>query len=111
MLIFLVLVIIIVGVVALSVITVRQHTMHIVEVFGKFYNAKDAGLRFKVPYPIGIVVGNVDLRIMELVKGLERTSEDWSWNNPKAAAIEFEKNNQDFKIVEPEFPFNESRIN
>jgi len=48
--------------------------------------------------------------VMELVKGLERTSEDWSWNNPKAAAIEFEKNNKDFKIVEPEFPFNESRI-
>ena len=42
--------------------------MQIIEVFGRFYNAKHAGLRIKVPYPIGIVVGTVDLRIMELVK-------------------------------------------
>jgi cephalosporin hydroxylase len=49
--------------------------------------------------------------IMELVQGLDRTSEDWSWNNPKAAAIEFEKMNNNFKIVEPKFPFNESTIN
>ena len=48
--------------------------------------------------------------IMQLVKGLERTSEDWSWNNPKEAAIEFENNNLNFKIVEPKFPFNESGI-
>lgn len=66
--IILIFLLIIVGIVALSVITVKQHTMQVVEVFGRFYNAKDAGLRFKVPYPIGIVVGTVDLRIMELVK-------------------------------------------
>lgn len=49
--------------------------------------------------------------IMELVDGLDRTSPDWKWNNPKAAAIEFEKMNHNFKIVEPIFPFNESTIN
>jgi cephalosporin hydroxylase len=49
--------------------------------------------------------------IMELVEGLERTSPDWSWNNPKAAAIQFQKENKNFVIVEPEFQFNESSIN
>lgn len=49
--------------------------------------------------------------IMELVEGLDRTDKDWNWNNPKAAAIEFESLNQNFKIIEPNFPFNESKIN
>jgi cephalosporin hydroxylase len=48
--------------------------------------------------------------IMELVKGLDRTGEDWDQNNPKAAAIEFTKNNPDFVIDQPAFPFNESQI-
>ena len=48
---------------------------------------------------------------MELVEGLDRTDKDWNWNNPKAAAIEFESLNQNFKIIEPNFPFNESKIN
>lgn len=68
MLIFFISIVILAGLIALSVITVKQHTMQVIEVFGRFYNAKDAGLRFKVPYPIGIVAGTVDLRIMELVK-------------------------------------------
>lgn len=49
--------------------------------------------------------------IMELVEGLDRTAKDWTWNNPKAAAIEFESQNPSFKITEPDFPFNESLIN
>jgi len=49
--------------------------------------------------------------IMEKVEGLSRTSKDWTWNNPKAAAIEFESQNKNFKIVEPKFPFNEGLIN
>jgi cephalosporin hydroxylase len=49
--------------------------------------------------------------IMELVKGLDRTEPDWDWNNPKAAALEFVKQNSNFIIEEPEFPFNESIIN
>jgi cephalosporin hydroxylase len=48
--------------------------------------------------------------IMELVCGLDRTSENWNYDNPKAAAIEFAKNHSNFEIVEPEFPFNESTI-
>ncbi|MCP9749912.1 cephalosporin hydroxylase family protein [Ferruginibacter sp. HRS2-29] len=48
--------------------------------------------------------------IMELVKGLDRTGDDWDWNNPKAAAIEFVAQNPDFIIEEPPFPFNESIV-
>lgn len=48
--------------------------------------------------------------IMEMVKGLDRTGEDWEWNNPKAAAIEFADQNSNFIIEEPQFPFNESII-
>ena len=48
--------------------------------------------------------------IMEVVKGLDRTGEDWEWNNPKQAALEFVKQNRNFMIVEPSFPFNESMV-
>jgi cephalosporin hydroxylase len=48
--------------------------------------------------------------IMELVCGLDRTSPDWDTNNPKAAALEFVKDNHDFIIEIPAFPFNESAI-
>ena len=48
--------------------------------------------------------------IMELVCGLDRTSPDWKTNNPKAAAVEFVKNNKDFIIDAPVFPFNEGLI-
>lgn len=48
--------------------------------------------------------------IMELVKGLDRTEADWDWNNPKAAALEFVKQNPNFIIEEPQFPFNESIV-
>lgn len=48
--------------------------------------------------------------IMENLVGVPRSSEDWSWNNPKAAAAEFVKENDSFFIEEPEFPFNEGII-
>lgn len=48
--------------------------------------------------------------IMEQIAGAPRTNEDWSWNNPKAAAEEFVKEHKDFIIVEPGFPFNEGNI-
>jgi hypothetical protein len=47
---------------------------------------------------------------MELVCGLDRTSPEWITDNPKAAAIEFVKNNKNFIIQSPPFPFNESSI-
>lgn len=48
--------------------------------------------------------------IMETVAGAPRTADDWSWNNPKAAAEEFVAAHPEFEIVEPEFAFNEGSV-
>ena len=48
--------------------------------------------------------------IMEEMVGAPRTSDDWFWNNPKAAAEEFVKTHDNFVIEEPVFPFNEGLI-
>jgi cephalosporin hydroxylase len=45
----------------------------------------------------------------ELV-GAPRSQSDWSWNNPRQAALEFVKDNPDFRIEELVFPFNEGNI-
>jgi len=49
--------------------------------------------------------------IMEQLVGAPMTQPDWSWNNPKAAVLEFVERNSDFTIEEPRFPFNEGVIN
>ncbi len=49
--------------------------------------------------------------IMEQVVGAPRTHRDWSWNNPRHAALEFVAAHPDFEICEPSFPFNEGMIN
>jgi cephalosporin hydroxylase len=48
--------------------------------------------------------------IMEQVAGAPRTEPDWSWNNPRRAALEFVEQNPAFLIEEPGFVFNESRL-
>ena len=48
--------------------------------------------------------------IMEKLVGAPRSSDDWEWNNPKAAAEEFIKTNDDFVLDEPKPPFNEGII-
>jgi cephalosporin hydroxylase len=48
--------------------------------------------------------------IMEDVVGAPRTKPDWSWNNPKAAAIEFVAQDPRFVIEEPPFSFNEGVV-
>jgi cephalosporin hydroxylase len=48
--------------------------------------------------------------IMEEVVGAPRTEPDWSWNNPKQAALDFVAANSDFIIEEPPFHFNEGSI-
>lgn len=48
--------------------------------------------------------------IMEQVAGAPRTQSDWSWNNPRRAALEFVEKNPDFVIEEPQFAFNESEL-
>lgn len=48
--------------------------------------------------------------IMAEVAGAPRTESDWSWNNPKSAALEFVAEHPDFVIEEPGFLFNEGTI-
>ncbi len=48
--------------------------------------------------------------IMEQLVGAPRTQLDWSWNNPKQAALQFVAENPNFIIEEPEFLFNESNL-
>jgi cephalosporin hydroxylase len=48
--------------------------------------------------------------IMEEVAGAPRTQSDWTWNNPRQAALEFVRQNPDFRIEEPPSLFNEGNI-
>lgn len=48
--------------------------------------------------------------IMEQVAGAPRTQPDWTWNNPKQAALEFVKEHPAFAIEEPAFLFNEGNV-
>lgn len=48
--------------------------------------------------------------IMGQVVGAPRTSPDWSWNNPRQAALEFAATHPEFEIVEPGLFFNEGSI-
>jgi cephalosporin hydroxylase len=48
--------------------------------------------------------------IMEKVAGAPRTKPDWSWNNPRQAALEFIQSNKKFVIEKPSFVFNEGSV-
>lgn len=48
--------------------------------------------------------------IMEQLAGAPRSQDDWTWNNPRQAALEFVANNPDFAIEEPGFAFNEGNV-
>lgn len=48
--------------------------------------------------------------IMEKLTGAPRSSPDWSWNNPRQAALEFVAESPDFVIEEPQFAFNEGAV-
>lgn len=48
--------------------------------------------------------------IMEKVAGAPRTQNDWAWNNPRQAALEFLASNSDFVMEEPDFMFNEGAV-
>lgn len=48
--------------------------------------------------------------IMERLAGAPRSSPDWTWNNPRRAALEFVAENADFVIEEPRFAFNEGNV-
>jgi cephalosporin hydroxylase len=48
--------------------------------------------------------------IMEKVAGGPRTQPDWTWNNPRQAALEFVSAHPEFTIEEPSFLFNEGNV-
>ena len=48
--------------------------------------------------------------IMRDMVGAPRSNDDWDWNNPSTAAIEFVKTHHDFILDEPKAPFNEGMI-
>jgi cephalosporin hydroxylase len=48
--------------------------------------------------------------IMGEVVGAPRTQPDWSWNNPRQAALAFVERHPDFAIREPPFLFNEGAV-
>src|SRR5215813_3166714 len=48
--------------------------------------------------------------IMKDMVGAPRSEPDWSWNNPRNAALEFVETHADFVIEEPAFPFNEGVV-
>ena len=48
--------------------------------------------------------------IMADLAGAPRTESDWTWNNPKNAALEFVAQHPEFVIEEPGFLFNEGTI-
>ena len=48
--------------------------------------------------------------IMEKLAGAPRSQEDWAWNNPRQAALEFVAGHPDFAIEEPRFAFNEGNV-
>ena len=48
--------------------------------------------------------------IMSDVAGAPRTEPDWTWNNPREAALDFVAERDDFRILQPPIPFNEGMI-
>jgi cephalosporin hydroxylase len=48
--------------------------------------------------------------IMEQLQGAPRTQPDWTWNNPRQAALEFASRHPEFVIEEPAFLFNEGVV-
>jgi cephalosporin hydroxylase len=48
--------------------------------------------------------------IMEDLSAAPRGRPDWTWNNPRQAALEFVRTHPDFAIEEPGFLFNEGQV-
>ena len=48
--------------------------------------------------------------IMEQMAGAPRSAPDWTWNNPRQAALEFAARHREFVIEEPAFLFNEGLV-
>lgn len=69
-----------------------------------------AELRSYAPFvSVGSYVVAMD-GIMEEVAGAPRTQPQWTWDNPKQAALAFAQESPSYQVVEPPFAFNEGSI-
>jgi len=59
-----------------SVVIVKQKTAAVVETFGKFSSVKEAGLSFKLPWPISSVAEIINLQITQLPNNVTVKSKD-----------------------------------
>jgi len=48
--------------------------------------------------------------IMGWIEGAPRTAPDWTWNNPREATLDFLRENPDFELSDPAWPFNEGSV-
>jgi cephalosporin hydroxylase len=48
--------------------------------------------------------------VMEQVAGGPRTKDDWNWNNPRQAALQFASEDPRFELHEPDWLFNEGAV-
>lgn len=48
--------------------------------------------------------------LMGALSGAPRSAEDWAWNNPREAALEYARTHSDFAPVTPTFAFNEGDV-
>lgn len=62
-----------------SIVVVSQKRAKVVELLGKFYSIKTAGLGFIPPFPFGKIVGEVNLQIQELTIQVNAKTNDNSF--------------------------------
>jgi regulator of protease activity HflC (stomatin/prohibitin superfamily) len=67
--------VIIIGIIWLSVFTVKQKTAAIIERFGKFVNIRSSGIQFKIPL-IDKIAGRINLKIQQLDVLIETKTKD-----------------------------------
>jgi len=48
--------------------------------------------------------------VMQWVHQSKRAKPDWVWDNPSTAAVDFVSKHKNFRIEQPEWPFNESQL-
>ena len=95
--------------------SVRRQINHddVVMVFLDSNHTKDHVLAELNAYALLVTVGSYIVAmdgIMEQLVDAPRSSPDWTWNNPKCAALEFVQQHPNFVMDEPSFLFNEGQI-
>ncbi len=60
-------------------VIVKQKRATVIEVFGKFFSVKTAGLGIKPPFPLGVIAGTLNLQIQELSVNISAKTKDNSF--------------------------------